>query len=138
MAVVSIAPASLPAFASVKAKAASCSPAAICAKYFCFCSSVPAIKIGYIPKPVAPKANEIPTSTAQSSSVTTAKSATLPLIPPYSSGTKIAKRSLCFITSTMSQGKMPSSSYFSETGLIFSSAIRRAISCISNCSSVKK
>ena len=70
MAVVWTPPASLPAAASVRPKAASRSPAAMAGRYFCFCSSEPNWRIAEAPKALAAKLIATALQPRLSSSVT--------------------------------------------------------------------
>jgi hypothetical protein len=68
------------------------SPAASRGRYFFFCSSVPASRIGRPPSGCAPKFVVVPAH-AQPSSSATRESARHPMaVPPYASGTQMPNR----------------------------------------------
>jgi hypothetical protein len=68
------------------------SPAASRGRYFAFCASVPASRIGKPPSGCAPKFVVVPAHAHPSSSATRDSARHPMFVPPYSSGTQMPKR----------------------------------------------
>src|SRR5579884_2760490 len=135
-AVVRVAPASDPAFGSVRPNAASFLPEARSGTHCRFCSSVPKYQIGNVPSEWC-AATVIATdeSTRASSSTAIAYASVSVPPPPSSSGIVIPIRPSSAISATSSYGKRFSRSSSSATGATFSSANCRTVSRIRRCSS---
>ena len=135
-ALVRVAPASEPAPGSVRPKPAIARPATRSGSHCCFCSSVPKVRIGLMPRPTAAsRVMPIDWSTRPTSSMAThseVKSPSSP-IPPNSSGavSPISPRSP--IRRTTSVGKWWSLSHCAACGAISPSAnsrtLLRKVSC---------
>ena len=138
-AVVRIWAASEPDWGSVSAKAHSVSPVAAGARYFCFCSSDPAIRIGMLPRDAWASMMEAREEEWRAScSMTRTSLKWSSPAPPYSSGTQTPKNPIsahCF-TSAMGNSCFSSSSV--TVAATTSSANFFASSWIISWSSVKK
>ena len=135
---VAVAPASLPAPGSVSPNAPNISPLASLGRYFFFCSSVPNIRIGIVPRLVcAPMVMAVLASATASSCTAMVKATVSMPAPPYFAGigTPISPSSAICLTNP--SGNFPSRSCCSATGATSLRAKSRTISRSNVCSSVK-
>ena len=130
--------ASDPASASVRQNAAIHSPHATFGRTRAFIASSAEIKMGSVPRAMAPYVVETPRQAFESSSVTRQRSIMLPPRPPCSSGTNTPMRPASPIVFTMSRGKISSASSLARTGRISPSAIFLVSATISFWVSVRK
>ena len=105
-ALVRMPPASEPELDSVRPKAASDWPATRSGSQRSFCSSVPKVRIGLMPRPTAAsRVMPIDWSTRPSSSIATHRLVKSPPAPPYSSGAVMPNNPSLPIERTASTGK---------------------------------
>ena len=103
---VRVAPASEPASGSVRPKPARVRPATRSGSHCCFCSSVPKLRIGLMPRPTpADRVMPMDWSTRPSSSMATHSEVKSAPAPPYSSGTTSPNRPSSPIFGISSTGK---------------------------------
>ena len=132
-----VAPASEPASGSVRPNPAIARPAARSGSQRCFCSSVPKVRIGLMPRPIpASSVTPIDWSTRPSSSIATQTDVKSPPLPPYSSGTASPNSPSSPIARTRSTGKWCSRSHCATCGAISRSAKSRTTLRNDSCSSL--
>ena len=123
---VRVAAASDPPSGSVRPNAASARPATRSGSQRCFCSELPKVMIGVIPRPT-PADSVIPQdwSTRPSSSIATHRLVKSPPAPPYSSGTTRPNSPRSPSLATSSTGKWCAASQAAACGAISASANSR-------------
>src|SRR3954452_19044803 len=133
---VRVAAASDPAPGSVRPNPASARPATRSGSHVAFCSSLPNVRIGLIPRPTA-ASSVIPIdwSTRPSSSMATQRLVKSPAAPPYSSGAVSPKRPSFPISWTRSTGKWCAWSHLATCGARASCANSRTVRRKASCSS---
>ncbi len=121
-----VAPASEPASGSVSPKAASARPATRSGSQRCFCSSVPNVRIGLMPRPTpADSVMPMDWSIRPSSSIATHSVVKSAAAPPYCSGAVNPNRPSSPIFGTRSAGKWCARSHSATCGATSVSAKSR-------------